>query len=347
MSWRRQFTDRARTVAEHFGKKVDEVFGPESGRLAKDLEKHFGDGSSASVQNRVRELVGEALTRSRQDLVRQFSAADGSNPLADFKAGALDSINQAASRSDATQRALLAKLAELQKELQSLRDEKDKLEEVHAERERGTAKGRSFEELVADSVDALALPQGDVAEAVGDQRGAAGKTGDVVVAVGACDGPARGRIVFEAKDRRLSKPAALAELDRALSDRDADFAVLVVPSEDELPARLQPLREYNGDKLLVVLDPDEDSGLVTRDRLPPGACPGAHGPRRRGRGRRGRARPGGAGHRLDGRRAQGEEPAHRRQDRHRHGVQDRGGDRRARARAPGRGGRAGAGRGAG
>jgi hypothetical protein len=257
-----QFTDRARTVAEHFGKKVDEVFGPESGRLAKDLEKHFGDGSSASVQNRVRELVGEALTRSRQDLVRQFSAADGSNPLADFKAGALDSINQAASRSDATQRALLAKLAELQKELQSLRDEKDKLEEVHAERERGTAKGRSFEELVADSVDALALPQGDVAEAVGDLPGAAGKTGDVVVAVGACDGPARGRIVFEAKDRRLSKPAALAELDRALAARDADFAVLVVPSEDELPARLQPLREYNGDKLLVVMDPDEDAGLA-------------------------------------------------------------------------------------
>ena len=91
--------------------------------------------------------------------MRQFSAADGSNPLADFKAGALDSINQAANRSDATERALLSKLGELQKELQALRDEKDKLEEVAAERERGTAKGRTFEEPVADSVDALALPR--------------------------------------------------------------------------------------------------------------------------------------------------------------------------------------------
>src|SRR3954468_24213711 len=44
-----QFTDKARTVAEHFGTKVDEVFGPETGRLARDLEKLFGDGSSASV----------------------------------------------------------------------------------------------------------------------------------------------------------------------------------------------------------------------------------------------------------------------------------------------------------
>src|SRR5919197_811438 len=101
----RQFTDRARAVAEHFGTKVDEVFGPESGRLAKDLEKLFGDGSPASVQNRVREVVGEAMVRSREDLVRRFSAADGSNPLADFKAGALESINQANQRAHATQRA--------------------------------------------------------------------------------------------------------------------------------------------------------------------------------------------------------------------------------------------------
>ncbi|MBA2629540.1 MAG: hypothetical protein H0U84_00765 [Thermoleophilaceae bacterium] len=256
-----QFTEKARLVAEHFGEKVDEVFGPENGQLARDLERRFGDGSAASVQNRVRELVGEALVKSREDLVRQFSAADGANPLADFKAGALESINQAANRSHATQRALLEKLAELQKELQALRDEKDKLEEIDAERERGTAKGRDFEELVAESVDALALRQGDVAESVGDQKGAAGKTGDVVVAVGACDGPPRGRIVFEAKDRKLSRPTAMAELDRALTDRDADFAVLVVPTEAELPAKLQPLREYNGDKLLVVLDAEDATGL--------------------------------------------------------------------------------------
>ena len=257
-----QFTDRARTVAEHFGKKVDEVFGPESGRLAKDLEKHFGDGSSASVQNRVRELVGEALTRSRRTWCASSRPPTAPTRSPTSRRGrSTPSTRRPAARTPRSAR-LMAKLAELQKELQSLRDEKDKLEEVHAERERGTAKGRSFEELVSDSVDALALPQGDVAEAVGDQPGAAGKTGDVVVSVGACDGPARGRIVFEAKDRRLSKPAALAELDRALAARDADFAVLVVPSEDELPARLQPLREYNGDKLLVVMDPDDDTGLA-------------------------------------------------------------------------------------
>ena len=104
--------------------------------------------------------------------------------------------------------------------------------------------------------------QGDDSEAVGDLKGATGKTGDVVVSIDACNGPARGRIVFEAKDRRLSKPKAMEELDKAMTDRDADFAVLVVPSDDEVPAKLQPLREYNGDKLVVTLDPDDDVGLV-------------------------------------------------------------------------------------
>ena len=251
-----EFADRARTIAEFFESQFTAVFGEDEGQLAKELERRFGDGSSVSVQNRVREAVAETLAKSREDLVRQFSASDERNPLADFKTAAVHSINEAARRSDATQRALLQKLGELQKELQGLRDEKDKLEEVEAERERGTAKGRSFEEAVFDAVDRIAQAQGDDAEAVGDMREATGKVGDIVVCLDACNGPARGRVVFEAKDRRLSKPAALAELDKAIAERSADFAVLVVPTEDEVPAKLEALREYNGDKLVVALDPD-------------------------------------------------------------------------------------------
>jgi hypothetical protein len=251
-----EFAEKARTIAEFFENQFASVFGEDDGQLAKELERRFGDGSAASVQNRIREAVAETLTKSREDLVRQFSAADDRNPLADFKTAAVRSINEAASRSDATQRALLQKLGELQKELQGLRDEKDKLEEVEAERERGTAKGRSFEEAVFEAVDRLALAQGDVAEAVGDVREATGKVGDIAVSLDGCNGPARGRIVVEAKDRRLSKPGALAELDKAMDERSADFAMLVVPTEDEVPARLEPLREYNGDKLVVALDPD-------------------------------------------------------------------------------------------
>jgi hypothetical protein len=155
---------------------------------------------------------------------------------------------------------MLRQMSELEKQLQALRLEKEKLEDVEAERERGTAKGRTFEEAVADAVDAIALTQGDVAEAVGDLKEATGKVGDVVVAIDACNGPARGRIVIEAKDRqRLSATKALQELDSAMAERSADFAVMVVPTDDKVPAKMEPLREYNGDKLLVAFDPDSGS----------------------------------------------------------------------------------------
>jgi len=251
-----QFADRARQVAEYFNERVEEVFGPENGHLHRELEKLFSDGSTASVQNRVRELVHEAMVRSREDLMKQFSSADGNNPLADFKAGTIRVLKAADERQHETQQQMLRQMSELREQLQALRLEKEKLEEVEAERERGTAKGRTFEEAVADAVDRIALAQGDVAEAVGDLKEATGKVGDVVVAVDATGGPARGRIVIEAKDRRLSRRDALAELDRAISERSADVAILVVPSPEQVPAKMHELREYNGDKLVVAFDPE-------------------------------------------------------------------------------------------
>jgi hypothetical protein len=251
-----QFTDRARQFAEFFNERIDKVLGPENGHLQRELEKLFSDGSTASVQNRVRELVNHELTRSRDDLMKQFSAADGNNPLADFKAGTIRVLKAAEERQHETQQRMLHQMAELEKQLQALRLEKEKLDEVEAERERGTAKGRTFEEAVADAVDRIALAQGDVAEAVGDMKEATGKVGDVVVAIDATGGPARGRIVLEAKDSRLSKPRALEELDRAMAERSADAAILVVPSEDEVPAKMHELREYNGDKQVVAFDPE-------------------------------------------------------------------------------------------
>ncbi len=107
----REFGDNAREVAEQLGRKVDEVFHPESGHLAKSLEELFSDGSSRAVQNRVKEIVGEAMQRSREDLLRQFSSGGDKNPLADFKTGTMNLIKAADERQHNTQRALLAQMA--------------------------------------------------------------------------------------------------------------------------------------------------------------------------------------------------------------------------------------------
>ena len=206
--------------------------------------------------------MSEALQRSQADLRKQFASTDeGVNPLADFKARTVDAIREADDRQHKTQRALLAQMNELEKQLQGLRDEKQKLEEVAEERERGTAKGRSYEEAVCEALDSIAKVLGDVADPVGDDRGAGGKKGDVIVGIDGCNGPERGRIVFEAKDKQLSKPRFYSDLDGSLEQRDADYAVLVVPTPEEVPAKLHSLREYQGDKMIAVFDPEDGSTL--------------------------------------------------------------------------------------
>jgi hypothetical protein len=213
------------------------------------------------VQNQVRAAVTEVMNKSREELLRQFSSADGQNPLADFKAAAVGVIKQGHEQQHQTMLKVTGELAKLQLEVQGLREEREKLKDVAAERERGTAKGREFEELVFEALDEIASAQGDDATAVGDLADSVGRKGDVVSDIGACTGPARGRIVFEAKDSRISKPEAIRQLDGALVDRSADFAVLVVPSDDEVPAKMRSLREYNGDKLVVVWNPESGSDV--------------------------------------------------------------------------------------
>jgi hypothetical protein len=251
------FVERARLVAERLDKRIDDVFGPENGHVTKALERHFGDDSSVAVQNRVKALLGEVGVQMREDLRKQFSSADDSNPLATFQRMAIGAMRDNAQAQSQQLKAMDEKLATLREDVLRLQAEKDKLEVVAAEARRGTAKGRSYEEEVAAAVDALALPLGDECNAVGDVKESTGKAGDVVVAIGACHGPSQGRIVFEAKNSRLSRPEAVRQLDDARRERNADYAVLVVPSEDKVPARMHALREYNGDKLIVAYDADE------------------------------------------------------------------------------------------
>jgi hypothetical protein len=251
----KEFVERARVVAQRLDQKVDEVFGGENGHVTQLLARHFGDESNVAVQNRVRALLAEAQVQIREDLRKQFSADDGNNPLAAFQRAIVGQMKQQAELQAEHLRVMNERITEL-------RAEKEKLEELEAERDRGTAKGRSYEEAVVDAVDRIAAPQGDDCEAVGDQKESTGKKGDVVVHIGACEGATRGRIVFEAKNARLSRPKALEELDLALRERNADYAVLVVPNEDKVPAKMLSLREYNGDKLIVEFDPEDGQPLA-------------------------------------------------------------------------------------
>jgi hypothetical protein len=268
---RRETERQQREAVERMEREIRRAFGDGSagGILAEALEAHqreiaslveetFGEGSDEGVPRRIQLLIEQ---RNREFLER-LSANDELNPLRPL-------LNQ------------FSNWARERREAQDERDEKleQKLDEflnraselvgldraraaIAEAEEAGTRKGRSFEERVHDALDRIAAARGDVAHHVGDERGAGGsKKGDVLVEVNAETGPCAGRIVFEVKDSQLSRPKAWEELNGALGARGAEFAVLVVAGEESVPPGTEQLHEYEGNKLIIAVDPDEPDGL--------------------------------------------------------------------------------------
>ena len=245
-------------------------------QLSERIAGSFDPGREGSVQAQLKQLLARALEEQRTALLKQFSADDGVNPLSDFKGALVRTIQQ----TDAQQRAQAKEareqqsresqksrelIAQLAREIVELKERYSAEERVSEAEEAGTRKGRSFEERVHEALEGIAESRGDLAIHTGDVRGEGGsKKGDTVIEIGAAEGPCSGRIVFEDKDRRLSKNMMRAELNGALAEREADFAVLVVAGEERIPAGHEQLTEYDGDKLIVAVDPEAPDALGLR-----------------------------------------------------------------------------------
>lgn len=260
-SMRTNFDERSKAVAERMDQKIMEVLGADDSTLGQELKRLFGDESSEAIQHKLRSVLVDASEQMRDDLRKQLFSDGEDNPLAKFHRLQMEVAAERDKRQSESIRSLHEEIGELTKTLSRNRAEDERDAAVAEEAERGTAKGRTYEESVFNAVQPIAAGRGDDCDAIGDTVGDGGRKGDVLVSIDAASGPPRGRIVVEAKDRRLSKNAALEELATALEQRTADYAVLVVPSEDELPARCHQLQEFNGDKVFAVFDPDDGSTL--------------------------------------------------------------------------------------
>ena len=257
-----QFNESAQKVTDGFKTQIDATFDADAGLLPKLLDRHFGENSSSAVQNQVKALVEEMLRTHREALTKQFTADDESNPLIQFQKLTTEIIKQASEQQAKQLLEMNRTITEMQKTIAGSEAEAEGAEKLAEAEARGTAKGRSYEEQVAEAIAAIAQGRGDSAEAVGEKTEGGGKKGDVVVEIEAQGGPARGRIAFEAKNSRLSRNDAIATLDEARSQRSAGYAVLVVPSDAHAPAKFNPLEELHGNKIVVTFDPETDSTLV-------------------------------------------------------------------------------------
>jgi hypothetical protein len=256
------------------GEQLSEVLESGSEELAEHIASSFGIDRSDSVQQQIREMLIKANEHQRTEMIRLFNSEEGTNPLADFKSSVTSKVAEAAQRGERQTEALRETHARETKELRDQvaalttqiarlteREEGDvRLAEAE---EAGTRKGRSFEDRVDQALERIASTRGDASSHTGGEGAeGGGKKGDTLIELDAANGPACGRVVFEAKDKRLSKNDAWRELNEAMGARAASFAVLVVAGEDRVPAGRETLVEYEGNKLIVAVDRDEPDGLA-------------------------------------------------------------------------------------
>ena len=257
-----EFTERTRAVAEFFDKRVDQAFGPENGQVARELARQFGDESSVAVQNQLQGRAGRGMRRDARRPAQAVPRPTDDNPFAVFQRAWLGAMKQTSDQQDARLREMGERMQGLRRGARARAAEKEKAEAVAQEAERGTAKGRSFEEArvrarstrsrraratTATRSATSRAPPARPATSWWASRAAPGRP-----AGGSCSRPRpRG---WRSRRRSRSSTARRAQ-------READFAVLVVPDEELIPAKMHELREVNGDKLLAVFDPGDGSRL--------------------------------------------------------------------------------------
>jgi hypothetical protein len=242
--------------------------------LAERIAASFGAERSDSVQAQIKEIVTAESQRHREQLFQTLTAEDGSNPLVAMQArigiklveteerhrAEVEKLRESSSKES---RAMQLQVSELKEHLARLLDKQSHELELTEAEQAGTRKGFSFEERVHDAIEAVAGARGDLATHTGTELAeGGGKKGDTLVEIGACEGVAQGRIVFEAKDNQLTKNKAWSELNAAMEARAASFAVLVVAGDENVPAGRQQLTEYEGNKLIVAVDREQPDGLA-------------------------------------------------------------------------------------
>jgi hypothetical protein len=266
-----------RELAEGLGEldsKLGETLEESADALADQISVAFGAERNDSVQAQIKEIVTAEARQHREELLRTLTAEDGSNPLLAIQARLGKAMLEAEERHRAEverlreshskeARAMQGQVGELRKEIARYLEREDADERVAEAEARGTRKGFTFEDRVHEAVATIAGARGDLATHTGaEQAEGGGKKGDTLVEIGACDGIARGRIVFEAKDKQLSKQKAWTELNGAMDARAASFAILVVAGEENVPSGREQLTEYEGNKMIVAVDRDEPGGLA-------------------------------------------------------------------------------------
>jgi hypothetical protein len=225
-------------------------FADGDGRLPRQLEAYLGDSGKLnrlvgdlfderrrdSALGRLRELLGRYFDGDSSQLATLLDPTRQGSPLYQFRVEMTGEFRRLNERLEALEAGTKARAEE---------------------RARSAAKGRDFEEVLADALAGVAHGSGDLLDRTGSEAGDAvrSKKGDFVLVLD--PRLTRGlelRVVIEAKNRPMPRQRFMTELNEAKVNRAAVVAVAVFAPEFA-PAGIAPL-QLVGNDVWCVLDPD-------------------------------------------------------------------------------------------
>ncbi len=238
---------------------LGEALESHSTELSEQIASTFGEDREGAVQAQIKRMLEER----DEEFMRRLSAEDERNPLGPMLASLRSWAKERKEDQDSRDTKLEEKLDDLLAKAAELAGLEQGQEAVAEAEAAGTRKGRSFEDRVDRALEGIAATRGDASSHTGGEGAeGGGRKGDTLIELGAASGPSQGRIVFEAKDKKLSKNDAWKELNEAMAARAASFAVLVVAGEERVPSGRETLVEYEGNKLIVAVDREEPESLA-------------------------------------------------------------------------------------
>ena len=259
-----EMTDDLGRSVDEFAKRVDEsaekLLDEESGELTKalnawldevtsTLDATFDESSKKSAIAKLENVLKSAREEQIESMRLLLDPANTASPLATWRTQIVDTVEKQGK--------------DIAKAINELRERVVLEEAVADEAEKGTQKGRAFEAIVLDEVTEIVRHLEDTVEHTGDVTGNSGKVGDLVVTIDSRFTPGRiAKYVIEVKDKPLSQKDALAELDAAMANRDADAGIIVFAHAKQCPVKA-PFQWFDH-KALVVLDKDELDPLALR-----------------------------------------------------------------------------------
>jgi len=221
-----------------FKSAINHYFDEDDGQLKIMLDHIFDMTNKESAFSKLSEDIKEKSGKDQQFICDLLNPHKTDSPIELLKKEIFEKLKDMKEQDIKGLAVLVQELRE--KELKEIRDQIIKDQIRDEEKEKGTLKGREFEEEVYDKLEGLAHVYEDVIDHVGESSSKHGKKGDIIIKV---NGDDKKKIVIECKNARYSSAKKVrTEMIEAMENRNACYGIFLFSTKDCIPSNLGPIK---------------------------------------------------------------------------------------------------------